>query len=88
MSNIDRLIVSTEKEIEAAKERLALLKSMKAKEDESSYVSTDEAADMLGVTRATVVTWLTEGRLNGRKPGRKWQVSLASVKEGGRTNPS
>lgn len=84
MSSIDRLIVSTEKEIEEAKERLELLKALKKKDEESTYISTDEAAGMLGVKRQTVITWVMEGRLIGRKVGRKWQILLASAKEGGR----
>ena len=84
MSSIDRLILSTEKEIEEAKERLELLKALKKKDEESTYISTDEAAGMLGVKRQTVITWVMEGRLTGRKVGRKWQILLASAKEGGR----
>ena len=84
MSDLEKLIVSTELEIKEATERLALLKGLKKKEDNSTYISTEEAAEMLGVKRQTIITWVMEGRLTGRKVGRKWQILLASAKEGGK----
>lgn len=36
---------------------------------------------MLDVHPRTIVKWIHEGRLVGRKAGRVWRVSLASVEE-------
>lgn len=43
------------------------------------YVSSGQAALILGVSTATVIRWIAQGRLVARRPGRRNQVLLASV---------
>lgn len=44
-------------------------------------VSTQEAADILGVARTSVVRWIEEGRLDCEQPGRHRRLLLADVME-------
>lgn len=41
----------------------------------SVYLTPDEVAERCRVTRRTVYDWLREGKLRGRRAGRKWLVS-------------
>jgi len=46
---------------------------------ESSHLSTQEAADLLGVSRPTLVKWLDAGVLPSQRPGTHRQVRRADV---------
>jgi excisionase family DNA binding protein len=46
---------------------------------ESETLSTTQAAEMVGVSRATMVRFLDEGRLPFTKPGTHRRVRLADV---------
>lgn len=41
---------------------------------EQRWMTTDEAANYLGVSRSTVRRWLNEQRLQGNRIGRRWLV--------------
>jgi len=46
----------------------------------SSYVSTREAALLVGVNRATVTRWLQAGVIRGVRVGRNYRVSPDEVR--------
>ena len=46
-----------------------------------SYLSTEEAAEILGYTRQHVRVLIREGRLHGDRIGKNWLVSYSSVQE-------
>ncbi|MFD8303235.1 helix-turn-helix domain-containing protein [Streptomyces sp. NPDC059690] len=46
---------------------------------QDEWVSTQEAADVLGVSRMTLVRWLDEGRIDYDKPGRHRRLRLRDV---------
>lgn len=43
------------------------------------YLTPEEVAERCRVVRRTVYDWLREGRLQGRRAGRKWLISDADV---------
>lgn len=43
------------------------------------YLTPDEVAERCRVVRRTVYDWLREGRLQGRRAGRKWLISDVDV---------
>lgn len=47
----------------------------------TTQVSTSQAADILGVSRATMVRFLEEGRLKFHQPGKHRRIELAEVLE-------
>jgi len=42
-------------------------------------VTTREAAEQLGIAERTVLLWLGQGRLHGRREGKSWRIDAASV---------
>lgn len=80
MSIYDELIANAEKDLESAKQRLELLRQLKASYEASEFVSAKEAAERLGISVQSVIIWLENGRLKGRKPGKKWLVSVDSIR--------
>lgn len=46
---------------------------------EPTWIGTGEAAELLGVSVRRVVALLAEGKLEGRKHGRRWLVDAADV---------
>lgn len=48
-------------------------------DNNTAYVTSPEAARLLGVSRATVVKAIREGRLKGRMVGRYWWVEETSL---------
>lgn len=81
MSDIDRLIVLAEADLKSAQERLSILLKMRDGSVDNGFVSTNEAASRLGVTRQTIMAMLADGRLKGSKPAKNWVVSVESIKE-------
>ena len=84
MSEIDSLIVQAEEDVESAKKRLAMLKTLKSSMKVSASVSVgvEEAAQMLGISERSVRKMLGDGKLKGYKPNsRIWRVYLGSIKE-------
>ena len=53
---------------------------------QTGYLSVEEAADILGLSPATVKRWIVQGRLQGRKLGRQWLILETSL-EGQRPKP-
>ncbi len=47
--------------------------------DLTQYVTTKQAAEMLGVNRFRVVQLLLNGRIKGIKPGHDWLVFTPSI---------
>lgn len=45
------------------------------------YLTPQEAADQLRVTRRTLYTWLRTGRLKGYRAGDKWLVDPEDIKK-------
>ena len=46
------------------------------------YVGTAHAAEILGVTMATVSRWCREGKIAGAEqdaPGKPWRISVAEI---------
>ena len=84
MSEIDSLIVQAEEDVESAKKRLAMLKTLKSSMKVSASVSVgvEEAAQMLGISERSVRKMLGDGKLKGYKPNSSiWRVYLESIKE-------
>lgn len=83
MSDIDSLIVQAKEDVESAKKRLAMLKSLKSTmENSDSNVGVEEASHMLGISERSVRKMLGNGKLKGYKPNsRIWRVYLDSIKE-------
>lgn len=79
MSNLDELISSTEMEIREATRRLSLLKAMKSEKEMASWVTAKEAAYQLNISVRTIPIWCMDGRLEGKRPGRRWMVSQESI---------
>lgn len=46
-----------------------------------TLIATSRAAELLGIPERTLRLHLKEGRIAGRKQGRRWMLSLASVQE-------
>lgn len=40
----------------------------------SEYLTAEQVADAIGVTRRTVYDWLRTGKLKGKKIGGKWLI--------------
>lgn len=79
MSELDELIRSQEAEIEAAKRRLSLLIELRDREKANSWVTAKSAAEQMGISVRTVPVWCNDGRLEGKRNGRNWYVSQASI---------
>ena len=64
MSEIDSLIVQAEEDVESAKKRLAMLKTLKSSMKVSASVSVgvEEAAQMLGISERSVRKMLGDGK--------------------------
>ena len=65
MSEIDSLIVQAEEDVESAKKRLAMLKTLKSSMKVSASVSVgvEEASQMLGISERSVRKMLGDGKL-------------------------
>ena len=74
MSDIDALIISTKAEIAEAEKRLKTLLRMKEKEEANSWVTAKDAADQLGISVRTIPVWCADGKLDGKRPGKKWLI--------------
>lgn len=48
---------------------------------QEAWISTQQAAGMLGVSRMTLIRWLDEGRLDYTQPGRHRKLKLEDVLE-------
>ena len=44
-----------------------------------NWVTVAEASQRLDISEKSVRTWITEGKLNARKHGRKWLISEESM---------
>jgi excisionase family DNA binding protein len=47
----------------------------------TKLLSTEDVAEMLGVTRSTIMRWIREGTLNASKPGAKYYITEEDVQE-------
>lgn len=71
----------TEEQYEAVKNVIAAFNGTNLSETKKVWLSTEEAAEELGLTSATVRTYLVNGKLEGRRLSeRKMVVSSDSVK--------
>lgn len=71
----------TEEQYEAVKNVIAAFNGTNLSDVKKVWLSTEEAAEELGLTSATVRTYLTNGKLEGRRLSeRKMVVSSESVK--------
>lgn len=53
--------------------------------EDSDYVSTGVAGQMLGISRRTVVKRIEDGSIKAHRPGREWRVAkteIQRIKEG------
>jgi excisionase family DNA binding protein len=59
---------------------------------QTQFLTPEEVADRLRVTRRTVYRWLTSGDLAGQRAGRGWRISERALAEflnaQGRTAPA
>lgn len=79
MSDIEVLIRSTEAEIAEANRRLTILKEIRDRERANAWVTAKSAAEQMGISVRTVPVWCGDGRLEGKRNGRNWYVSQASI---------
>jgi len=49
--------------------------------DEKKLLTTDQVAEMHGVTRGSVIKWITEGHLKAEKIGRDYLINEVDAKE-------
>lgn len=78
---LNGLSTLTEEQYEAVKNVIAAFNGTNLSDVHKVWLSTDEAAEELGLTSATVRTYLTNGKLEGRRLSeRKMVVSSESVK--------
>jgi excisionase family DNA binding protein len=47
--------------------------------DMSEYISTKEAAAIMGITESLVRRWAREGKIAGKRFGRDWQIEKAAA---------
>lgn len=45
-----------------------------------TFYSATEVAELLGVTRRTITTWISKGRIQGQKIGKRWYFAESNVK--------
>jgi len=43
------------------------------------YLTTNQAADRVGVNRVTILAWIARGHLTGHKFGRDWRLLATDV---------
>lgn len=79
MPQLDELIAQAKADVESAQKRLSILTQMKKDMAAGAHVSTEEAARQLGQKVRTIPVWCTNGKLEGKKVGRRWLVSQASI---------
>lgn len=79
MPQLDELIAQAKADVENAQKRLAILTQMKKDMATGAHVSTEEAARQLGQGVRTIPIWCMNGKLEGKKVGRRWLVSQESI---------
>lgn len=64
----------------AAEDLLSLYLSLPEEKRQQKFADTSEAARMVGLSRRTIQMWIEVGLIEAVKIGRKYQVSLDSVR--------
>jgi len=64
----------------AAEDLLSLYLSLPEEKRQQKFANTSEAARMVGLSRRTIQLWIEGGLIAATKIGRKYQVSLDSLR--------
>jgi excisionase family DNA binding protein len=71
--------VLTDEDLEPLRRELAELRQMVAGRSAGETLTTEQAAEVLGVAPKTVRLWAREGRIQGLRRGRSWRFTRARL---------
>lgn len=71
--------VLTEEDLEPLRRELAELRQLVAGRGAGETLTTEQAAEVLGIAPKTVRLWAREGRIQGQRRGRAWRFDRAQL---------